>query len=196
MANIHGNELGIYINVADYTADGAVTDFSAIDNFDDTTTDPDEYPLQDALTNADLGEWVLVACATTCSLNLSNATIETTCKKSTSGALDDASVRHTIPGQQTWNMNVDGLVDLAVDAADATETGFANLMDLALNRTPILVAFSTGVEGTREYVGKGFISSIDATAGVDDFATYSATIEGNGTLEARATAMTGATTAE
>lgn len=185
MANIHGNELGIYINVSsadfanfDTDSANAVLDYS----WEDGNADADQGTVG---ADANEGNWVLVACATTCSLNLSNATIETTCKKSTSGALDDASVRHTIPGQQTWNMNVDGLVDLA-DAASGEES-FAGLMDLAMGRTDILVAFSTGVNNTVEYVGKGFISSIDATAGVDDFATYSCTIEGNGTLAKRLT---------
>ena len=58
-------------------------------------------------------------------------------------------------------------------------------MDLAIARTDVYVAFSTGVDSDDEYWGKGFISSIDVTAGVDDFATYSATIEGNGDLAKR-----------
>lgn len=161
MANIHGNELGIYID--SHSADGA------------NATDLSETTYQ------------LIACATSCSLNLSNATIETTCKKSTAGALDDASVRHTIAGQQSWTMNVDGLVDLTADGATAgdKQTGFADLMDLAIARTDVYVAFSTGVDGDKEYWGKAFISSIDVTAGVDDFATYSATLEGNGDLTKR-----------
>lgn len=159
MANIHGNELGIYIDSA--SADGANAA-----NLGPTT-------------------YQLVACATSCSLNLSNATIETTCKASTTGALDDASVRHTIAGQQSWTMSVDGLVDLTADGATGAETGFVDLMDLAIARTDVYVAFSTGVDSDDEYWGKGFISSIDVTAGVDDFATYSATIEGNGDLAKR-----------
>ncbi len=180
MANIHGNELGIYINKTDATLNG----FNFIDGPDVVSNGP---TVNDDL--VDEGNWILVACATNCSLNLSNATIETACKSSTGGALDDASVRHTIAGQQTWNMSVDGLVDLGT-AADGQEN-FNGLMDLAINRTPIYVAFSTGVEGVREYAGAGFINSIDASAGVDDFATYSCTIEGNGNLTARDASQTG-----
>ena len=183
MANVHGNELGIYINVSDadfnaFTANGA----------DLTTTTVLDYSVDADDDSADDGNWVLVACSTSCSLNLSNATIETACKSDTSGLLDDASVRHTIAGQQTWNMNVDGLLDLGT--AGAGNSNFADLMDLAIGRNDILVAFSTGVDAEVEYVGKGFISSIDATAGVDDFATYSCTIEGNGTLTKRTTDTT------
>ena len=77
MANIHGNELGIYINIDqtnyDAYADGATdTPFSFIDNVDDTE---DNISTQDAGFTTVGGNWKLVACATSCSLNLSNATI-------------------------------------------------------------------------------------------------------------------------
>lgn len=124
----------------------------------------------------------LVACATTANISLSNSTIESTCKASTSGELDDASVRHTIPGQQTWSMQVDGLVDLVAGGTD--ESSFSDLMDLALNRTEVTIKFTDSVVGHKEYSGLAFISSIDATAGVDDFVTYSCSLEGNGTLTA------------
>ncbi len=124
----------------------------------------------------------LVACATTANISLSNSTIESTCKASTSGDLDDASVRHTIPGQQTWSMQVDGLVDLVAGGTD--ESSFSDLMDLALNRTEVTIKFTDSVSGHKEYSGLAFISSIDATAGVDDFVTYSCSLEGNGTLTA------------
>ena len=125
----------------------------------------------------------LVACATTANISLSNATIESTCKASTAGDLTDASVRHTIAGQQTWNMQVDGLVDLVTGGTD--EASFTDLMDLALARTEVTVVFSDNVAGNKEYTGLAFISSIDATAGVDDFVTYSCSLEGNGTLTAQ-----------
>jgi predicted secreted protein len=124
----------------------------------------------------------LVACATTANISLSNATIESTCKASTSGDLDDASTRHTIAGQQTWSMQVDGLVDLV--AGGTSESSFADLMDLALARTEVTIKFSDGQVGNKEYSGNAFISNIDATAGVDDFVTYSCSLEGNGGLTA------------
>ena len=124
----------------------------------------------------------LVACATTANISLSNATIESTCKASTAGDLSDASVRHTIAGQQTWNMQVDGLVDLTTGGTN--ESSFADLMDLALARTEFTVKFTDSTSGNKEYSGLAFISSIDASAGVDDFVTYSCSIEGNGTLTA------------
>lgn len=156
MAHIHGNELGIYI---DSVADGATQ-----------TLGPSNYQL--------------IACSTSCSINVSNSVIETACKSDTLGDLDDASTRYTVAGQQSWTMSVDGLVDLTADGATGNTTGFADLMDLAMNRTPVYVCFSTG-EAETEFWGEAFISSIDATAGVDDFTTYSVSMEGSGDLTAR-----------
>lgn len=157
MATIHGNAIGIYVSStsAEVTA---------------SPLDPDV---------ADL-----VACSTNATLSLSNATIETACKKDTTGALDDASVRHTIPGQQTWSMQVEGLVELTAPAA--TANNFQSLFEIAKNRTDILVVFSDRVAANYEYYGKGFISSIEISASVDDFATYSCTIEGNGDINSAA----------
>ena len=196
-----GNNIGIYVNLvgADYDAyvagvalgnedDAAELDYS----FDDTVV------VNDARDEAE-GNWVLVACATTATLNLSNATSETACKGDTAGALTGNSVRNVAAGNQTWNMAVDGLIELfdfkneeaadvsGLDADQKARTGFVNLMRAALNRTQLLVAFSTGVNGTTEYMGKAFINQIDATAAVGDFASYSCTFEGNGKLNKRDT---------
>lgn len=128
----------------------------------------------------------LVACATNATFSLSNATIETSCKSDTAGALDDSSVRHTLAGNQTWNMTVEGLVDLT--AGGANTESYQDLMQLAINRTEILVVFSDRTAGNQQYYGKGFINQIDATASVDDFVTYTCTIEGNGTITSAANA--------
>lgn len=126
----------------------------------------------------------LVACATNATFSLSNATIETSCKSDTAGTLSDASNRYTLAGNQTWSMTVEGLVDLTAGAA-GTES-YQDLMELALNRTEILIVFSDRTTGNQQYYGKGFISQIDATASVDDFVTYTCNIEGNGSITSQA----------
>ena len=155
MATVHGNAIGIYVSgvSAEVTAD----------------------PL-----NPDTAE--LVACSTNATLSLSNATIETACKKDTAGVLDDASVRHTIAGQQTWSMQVEGLVELSTPDAATDPRNFQSLFELAKDRTDVLVVFSDRTDGNYEYWGKAFISSIELSASVDDFATFSATLEGNGDI--------------
>lgn len=138
----------------------------------------------DAANGSEPDDGLLVACSTNASLSLSNATIETSCKKDTTGALDDASVRHATVGQQNWSMSVEGLVDLV--AGGANHENFQDLFELAKDQTTILVVFSTRSGTNYEYYGSGFISSIEASAGVDDFATFSCTIEGTGALTSAA----------
>jgi len=191
-----GNDISIYVNMtdSDYAAfTGAATEEVVLDyTFDDSGLDNDG--IRDT---ADEGNWVLIACATSATINLSNSTSETACKGDTAGALTGNSVRNVSAGNQTWNMSVDGLLDLtdypieegdtAAAGATAGRGGFVNLMRAALNRGQFLVAFSTGDAGNVEYVGKAFVNSIDATAAVGDFATYSANFEGNGSLAKRTT---------
>lgn len=126
----------------------------------------------------------LVAAATTASFSLTNATFEATSKADTAGALTDGSLRIVGAGQQSWSMNVDGLVELV--SAGASLEGYVDLMALALARTEVLVVFSDRVTANQEYHGAGYISSIEVTASVDDFVTYSASIEGSGVLSATA----------
>ena len=132
-------------------------------------------PDGDGLTDA-----TLVACATNASFSLSNALVETNCKTDAAGVLSDASTRHILSGNQTWNMTVEGLVDLT--AGGATATSYKDLMELALNRTEVDVVFSDQTTGNQQYHGKAYITSIDASAGVDDFVTYTCNFDGNGSL--------------
>ena len=131
--------------------------------------------------------WELIACSTSCSLSFSNATIETNCKGSSTGNLSGITNRITTPGQASWSISVDGLLDMTGDDGNVTdETGFVALMDLALDPTQTLyAAFATGDGQDVEYFGKVLISDISATAGVDDYATYSATLTGDGDLSER-----------
>lgn len=129
-------------------------------------------------------QYELVACATSATMSLSNATFEATCKSDTAGVLDDASNRYVGAGQQSWSMSVDGLVDLS---AGGSVHSYVDLMTLALDRTQVKVVFR-GESGSQEYAGFGYISSVEATASVDDFVTYSCSIEGTGALTAATTA--------
>jgi predicted secreted protein len=119
----------------------------------------------------------LVACSTSATFSLENSSVEAVCKADSTGELTDASVRHTLAGQQSWSMSVEGLVDLTTGGASLHS--FVDLMELANDRTTIGVVFRDALS-TKTYSGNGFISSIEATASVDDFVTYSCTIEGTG----------------
>lgn len=139
----------------------------------------------------------LLALGTSASLSFSNATIETASKKTNAGGtlLDTGtSTTHAVAGTSSWSISSEGLLDLSDPAAtedatsDATGTaehGFQNLMTLAINRTKVNVYFvdaSTGAGTGPGYFGLAFIESIEASGGVDDFATYSVTFKGDGDL--------------
>ena len=59
-------------------------------------------------------------------------------------------------------------------------------MTLALNRTNVKIYFvdasNSSAAGGPGYTGAAFIESIEASGGVDDFATYSVTFTGDGDL--------------
>ena len=72
-------------------------------------------------------------------------------------------------------------------AGEATsEHGFANLADMALARDTVYIEFRNASAASgfgTGYRGKAFIESLEASGGVDDFATYSVTFKGDGDLE-------------
>lgn len=140
----------------------------------------------------------LVALATSASLSFSNSTIETATKKvdATGQLLDTGnSTTHAVAGTSSWSISAEGLLDLSdpaaaddhtADATGVVEHGFQNLMQLALDRTNVKIYFAdasnSSAAGGPGYTGDAFIESIEASGGVDDFATYSVTFKGDGDL--------------
>ena len=137
----------------------------------------------------------LVGLATSCSLSYNNATVETATKSVNAGGTlaTNGGTINSFAGTSTFSLSADGLIDLATaddedDGSATTEHGFHNLMDLALAGTKVGIYFqdamsAAGVAG-KGYTGTAFIESIEASAGVDDFATYSVTFKGDGALTA------------
>tara|TARA_R110002096_G_scaffold211957_1_gene399293 strand:+ start:1370 stop:1870 length:501 start_codon:yes stop_codon:yes gene_type:complete len=135
----------------------------------------------------------LVGLATSCSLSYNNATVETATKSVNAGGTltTNGGTINSFAGTSSFSLSADGLIDLATaddeDSTTATtEHGFTNLMDLAIAGTKVGVYFqdatsAAGVAG-KGYKGTAFIESIEASAGVDDFATYSVTLKGDGAL--------------
>lgn len=137
----------------------------------------------------------LVGLATSCSLSYNNATVETATKSVNAGGTltTNGGTINSFAGTSSFSLSADGLIDLATaddedDGAATTEHSFHNLMDLAIAGTKVGVYFqdatsAAGSAGTG-YKGTAFIESIEASAGVDDFATYSVTLKGDGALTA------------
>lgn len=128
-----------------------------------------------------------LACATSCSVNISADDIDVSCK-------DSAGFNSTIPGRITWTAQSDNLFIV---------TEFDKLVDAMLNKTVLTLAFSTvgnwnskttpDAEGHvvptggwtsagDMYTGQVTISSIDLTADNGSVATYSVQFNGHGAL--------------
>lgn len=128
-----------------------------------------------------------LACATSCSVNISSDDIDVSCK-------DSAGFNSTIPGRITWTAQSDNLFIL---------TDFNKLVDAMLNKTVLTLAFSTvanfsgattpDAEGhvvpsggwtsaNDMYTGQVTVSSIDLSADNGSVATYSVTFNGHGAL--------------
>ena len=100
----------------------------------------------------------LIGLSTSASLSYSNNVIETAAKN---GQASIATL-HAIAGTGT------------------DEHGYNNLMKQAIDGTAVTVVFKAD-SGTT-YTGSAFIDSIEATAGVDSFATFSCSLKGTGAL--------------
>lgn len=115
----------------------------------------------------------LAGCATNTTLDISNSVNETVCRDGSG-----ASTRHIVSGATTWSIQVDGLF-----GNPGADTDAFDLIDLANANAYVIVKFSTDVTGSStDYVGQALLESVNISGGVDDIATYSASLSGQGVL--------------
>lgn len=76
-------------------------------------------------------------------------------------------------------MNAEGMVQFDLGS---TVNGNLTLFDLWEAKTQIRVAWTTGTAGDYMYYGLGYITSFEESAGLNEVATYSVTIEGDGSV--------------
>jgi hypothetical protein len=120
---------------------------------------------------------VVLAAATSTSLEASN-TINEVAARDGSGS----SKNFIASGALSWNVSVDGLLDISGATGSAV-----SLTDAAAAQKYVHVEFDTDVstgndQSTVKYVGQALIGSVTLSGGVDDIATYSATLQGYGDL--------------
>ena len=116
--------------------------------------------------------FTLVGSATSCTLSISNETLDVT-KKGSSGN------RELIYGVQSASISAEGFVKY-----DDTQ-GSQQLRTSALSATDAttyLARFSTGVVGDKEVYFNAMITSFEETAAVNEMATYSITLESTGAI--------------
>jgi TP901-1 family phage major tail protein len=114
---------------------------------------------------------------TNASLSISMETRDTSTK-------DSAGWRELLEGQKSWSLSGDGLVVYSLAGAE----GFADLFGYLGGRTNLYVKFGSTASGEKYYSGRGFITSLDQEAGVEDNVTFSFSFEGTGVLTETANA--------
>ncbi len=116
----------------------------------------------------------LMALATSTSLEAQNAITETAARNGSGG-----STNFIVSGAMTWSTNIEGLLDVAAAAGSAV-----TIMDAARSKQYLVAKFEVAEAGTAKtfYAGQTLIDSVSLSGGVDDIATYSATLSGYGDL--------------
>jgi hypothetical protein len=120
------------------------------------------------------GNLALMALATSTSLEAQNAITETAARNGSGG-----STNFIVSGAMTWSTNIEGLLDVASAAGSAV-----TIMDAARSKQYLVAKFEVAEAGTAKtfYAGQTLIDSVSLSGGVDDIATYSATLSGYGDL--------------
>jgi len=113
---------------------------------------------------------VAVACATTCSLNINQETVDSTCK-------DVGVWANSIPGRKSWDVSVDGLYQLNNDI------GFTGLSNLILDDDINDVTLDFGQKDVNFYwTGEAILTSISLTGDDNAPGSFSASFTGVGSL--------------
>lgn len=183
MALINANCLGVYYIDGGSTSPLDVQVVTGIAAGDTATTDG---AIDLFVTSADVflaagtsdgtaavseSSFTLAAAATNSSLDFSNSLEEIVSRDGTCG-----STKNIVSSAQDWSVSADGLLQ------DSSDTGVA-LTDIARDGEYVVVKFSTGTtSGSVQYVGQALIENVTLTGGVDEIATYSASLTGHGKL--------------
>jgi len=116
----------------------------------------------------------LMALATSTSLEAQNSITETAARNGSG-----SSTNFIVSGAMTWSTNIEGLLDVANAAGSAV-----TIMDAARSKQYLIAKFEVAEGGTATtfYAGQTLIDSVSLSGGVDDIATYSATLSGYGDL--------------
>ena len=196
MATINSNKLGVYsLETAQDVALQVLVSASGVTSLTDATVAAagvavGEYFLLVTSANAFTGigkrasgasaptdetsELTLLGMSTSSTLEASNSITETASRDGVGG-----STNTIISGAMSWSTSVEGLLDVTSGSGSAI-----NIMDAARSKYYLIAKFNIN-ESTSVYTfyaGQGLIDSISLTGGVDDVATYSASLTGFGSL--------------
>ena len=155
MATVNSNTCVIYID----TAGGAVG-----------TADPAE--------TAAVEEMKPIAFSTSAGVSLSNATFEVNYKKATGATAGTAPslapTRAFQAGTQSGSLSFEGVVDFT---APTNTVSLENIFDKFKDKGKITACWASTSTSTKAYAAQGYLTSFEMSSSVDDFATFSGTIE-------------------
>jgi len=113
---------------------------------------------------------VAVACSTTCTLNINQETVDSTCK-------DVGVWANSIPGRKSWDVSVDGLYQLDVDISF---TGLSNLI-LGDDINDVTLKFGQ-IDKNFYWSGEAILTSISLSGDDQSLSSFSASFTGVGAL--------------
>jgi hypothetical protein len=189
MSTVSSNAMGVYALNGVVTAPLVIVEEASFSTTVPTGVGTGEYwisktsagvfnsiGLNTAGTGSDATSDLVLLAATTSSTLDASSTINEVAARNGSGA----STNYIASGAFSWNMNVDGLLDLTAGSGSAT-----TIVDAARNQQFVICKFTTDTNaGTNEafYIGQALVESASLTGGVDDLSTYSAGLKGYGDL--------------
>jgi len=118
---------------------------------------------------------VIIATATSCSLEISVDEIDQTNK-------DSAAWKSIIPGTRSWSVSSDALYQNEATSSNDFITFFARVD----NRTKVYVELTTAGASNGDanvfYSGEAYVASLSVNGGTEDQSTYSISLTGTGEL--------------
>jgi len=115
--------------------------------------------------------------STSASISISNATYEAT---SITNNIAATTRRDFAVGTQSTTLSVEGVVDWATAT---NQVDLDALFDAFLAKTRVTAVWASTDTNIQAYGGKGFLTSFEMSSAVDDFATFSASIELDGDVQ-------------
>ena len=115
-----------------------------------------------------------VAFSTSASISVNNSTFEATSVSDPSNA---TTVRDFAVGTTSTSLSFEGVLDWTT-AGDTVDVDA--IFDALIAKTKITAVWASTDSNAQAYGGQGFLTSFEINSSVDDFATYSASVELDG----------------
>lgn len=86
------------------------------------------------------------------------------------------------PSTQSWTMSTEGFISEDDTINGESKRDISWIRSAWINRTRLYLQWTTGTSGEQTMNGYGYITSLSESAPVNETATYSVTIEGDGAV--------------